>query len=237
MIFSIDEIRDNLATMLGNEEFVTDKTGVKTIEIIGSSFLASEPAIFGEPNEDYIAREIEWYKSMSLNVNDIPGGAPLIWQQVSSSEGLINSNYGFLVWSDANYKQYDYVLEELLKNPHSRRAVMVYTRPSIWLDYNQNGMSDFICTNTVQYMIRNGFLHAVVQMRSNDVIFGYKNDYAWQKYILNKLADDLNVPAGDIVWNAGSLHVYERHFDLVRKWDEETQNSRVITIPLQPEFG
>lgn len=189
------------------------------------------------PNEDYIQRELEWYKSMSLNVNDIPGGAPLIWQQVSSTEGLINSNYGFLVWSANNYAQYNHVLSELTKNPFSRRAVMIYTRPSIWLEYNRDGMSDFICTNTVQYMIRSGMLHAVVQMRSNDVIFGYRNDWAWQKYLLDRLADDLNVPAGDIVWNAGSLHVYERHFDMVRKWDEETLNNRIVTIPMFGDSG
>jgi thymidylate synthase len=83
------------------------------------------------------------------------------------------------------------------------------------MDYNANGMSDFMCTNAVQYMIRDGKLNAVVQMRSNDVVFGYKNDYAWQKFVLDKLAADLEVTPGRIIWNAGSLHVYERHFKLV----------------------
>jgi thymidylate synthase len=73
-----------------------------------------------------------------------------------------------------------------------------------------------MCTNAVQYMIRHGALHAVVQMRSNDAVFGYKNDYAWQKHVLDRLSDELNIPAGDIHWNVGSLHVYERHFDLVK---------------------
>ena len=39
---------------LAAENFVTDKTGQKTIEIIGASFIADQPAIFGEPNEKYI---------------------------------------------------------------------------------------------------------------------------------------------------------------------------------------
>jgi thymidylate synthase len=64
-------------------------------------------------------------------------------------------------------------------------------------------------------MIRYGRLNAVVQMRSNDVVFGYRNDYAWQKHVLQKLAKDLGVVEGDIYWNAGSLHVYERHFNMV----------------------
>lgn len=210
------DIRGEFKYLLQTEQFVTDKTGVKTIEIIGSSFIASEPAIFGEPNEEYIARELAWYESQSLKVADIPGGPPVIWKQVSSSkEGEINSNYGYLIWSDENHHQYLNVLKELKKNPFSRRAVMIYNRPSMHYDYNRGGMSDFICTNAVQYMIRNDKLHAVVQMRSNDAYFGYRNDWAWQKYVLDKLAKDLAVAPGTIYWNAGSLHLYERHFDMV----------------------
>ena len=52
-------------------------------------------------------------------------------------------------------------------------------------------------------------------MRSNDVVFGYKNDYAWQKHVLDMLAADLFVEPGEIYWNAGSLHVYSRHFHLI----------------------
>ena len=65
-------------------------------------------------------------------------------------------------------------------------------------------------------MIRYGRLEAHVQMRSNDVLFGYRNDYAWQEHVLKLLANKLDVQIGNIYWNIGSLHVYERHFDLVK---------------------
>jgi thymidylate synthase len=213
---SVNYIREVFKSLLENDDFVIDKTGVKMIEIVGANFIADMPAIFGTPNQEYIDREIDWYESMSLNVNDIKPPVPAIWQQVASESGNINSNYGWCIWSDENWAQYDHVVAELQNNPNSRRAVMIYTRPSMWNDYNTDGMSDFMCTNAVQYMIRHDALHAVVQMRSNDAVFGYKNDYAWQKYVLNKLADELNVPVGDIHWNVGSLHVYSRHFDLVK---------------------
>ena len=67
----------------------------------------------------------------------------------------------------------------------------------------------------MQYLIRDNKLHAIVQMRSNDVVYGYKNDFAWQETVLNELSSDLGLDMGDIHWNVGSLHVYERHFDLV----------------------
>ena len=101
--------------------------------------------------------------------------------------------------------------------PNSRRAVMIYTRPTMWEDYKRDGMSDFMCTNTVQYMIRNEQLVAIVQMRSNDVVFGYRNDYAWQKHVADTLTADLGLTKEPkIIWHVGNLHVYERHFDKVK---------------------
>ena len=215
MYNSVQEIRDAFVKMLRYGEYVTDKTGVNMLEIVGANFIADEPAIFGKVNEDYVRRELEWYESMSLNVHDIPGGAPQIWQAVADKNGFINSNYGWCIFSEENGLQYHNARIELMNNPYSRRATMIYTRPQMWVDFNKDGRSDFMCTNAVQYMIRGDKLHAIVQMRSNDVVFGYKNDYAWQKHVLDMLAGDLNVEPGYIIWNVGSLHVYERHFHLV----------------------
>ncbi|EJP8998602.1 dCMP hydroxymethylase [Escherichia coli] len=222
---TVEEIRLHLGLALKEKDFVVDKTGVKTIEIIGASFVADEPFIFGALNDEYIQRELEWYKSKSLFVKDIPGETPKIWQQVASSKGEINSNYGWAIWSEDNYAQYDMCLAELGQNPDSRRGIMIYTRPSMQFDYNKDGMSDFMCTNTVQYLIRDKKVNAVVNMRSNDCWAGYRNDYAWQKYVLDKLVSDLNAgdstrqyKAGSIIWNVGSLHVYSRHFYLVDHW-------------------
>jgi thymidylate synthase len=216
-MLKVEDIRNHFIDELLESRFVTDKTGVKTIEMIGATFEADEPTIFGEVNEDYIQRELDWYKSMSLYVDDIPGITPAIWQQVADRGGKINSNYGWAIYHKDNHLQYANVLNELTFSPNSRRAVMIYTRPTMWADYNRDGMSDFMCTNTVQYMIRDGQLVAVVQMRSNDVVFGYRNDYAWQKHVADTLTADLGLTKEPkIIWHVGSLHVYERHFDKVK---------------------
>lgn len=226
-------LKEKAFTRVNREASMTGLTGNTTIEIVGASFVADEDHIFGEVNWAYVAREEEWYNSMSLNVNDIPGGAPVIWRTVADVDGFINSNYGWCIYSKengfmqypdiskvpteflVNDSQYVRTLAELKKNPESRRAMMIYTRPTMWLDYNKNGRSDFMCTNAVQYLIRDGALHAIVQMRSNDAIFGFRNDRAWQQHVLEKLAADLGVPAGKLHWQVGSLHVYERHYYLV----------------------
>lgn len=222
---NVRNIQDAFVNLYKSKQFVTDKTGVKTIELVGASFVCDKPAIFGEPNFDYIKRELEWYESESLNVNDLQP-TPQIWQDISDKDGMIHSNYGYLIYSEKNGRQFMKVRDELIKNPNSRRAVMIYTRPSIHNEYNKNGMSDFICTNAVQYLIRDKRLHAVVQMRSNDVVFGYRNDFAWQRYVLEFLADELKLEYGDITWQVGSLHVYERHFNFIEDEIEDRKRKK-----------
>ena len=228
-LHSVKDIREFFIGELNDGEFTIDKTGQKTIELFGASFLATEPAIFGEPVKDYINAEIAWYESQSTNINKLAkiyGKSPVAWQYAANDYGEINSNYGHLIYSEKFYSQYNNVLQELLKNPDGRRATMVYNRPSIWKEYNEDGKSDFICTNAVTYYIRDGILHAVVQMRSNDVVFGYKNDYAWQFHVMEKLCFDYNnedryvngntIEPGMMMWQVQNLHVYERHFNLVK---------------------
>ena len=217
IVYGVNNIRNIFREKLKMEDFVTDKTGVKTIEIINASFFADQDAIFGTPNLDYIERELQWYKSKSLNVNDIPGGAPEIWKMVANPNGRINSNYGWCIYSFENGDQFNKVVEELKRNPDSRRGTMIYNRPSMHYDFNNSGMSDFMCTNAVQYLIRDGKVNALVYMRSNDAVFGYKNDYAWQKHVLQEVCNELNLPMGNIYWNVASLHVYERHFKFVNE--------------------
>lgn len=217
----VDDIRDLLTEKWLSEDYTNG-----TIELVGESFVADVPTIFGKPNDDYVERELQWYRSGSLYVNDIPGGAPKIWQQISSSTGKINSNYGHLLLSPSNGNQLSNVIIALMQDPGSRRATAIYTRPTMHSDWNAGGMQDFVCTNAVQYLIRNDELMVIVQMRSNDVVFGYRNDYAWQRYIQELIVSTLRgsdkfeqLRPGRIIWHAASLHVYERHFWMLEHYN------------------
>ena len=217
-MLTVNDIREYFIQELRDENFTVDRTNSKTIELIGASFIADEEAIFGEPNVPYIDAELDWYLGCSTNINDIryKDEPPKAWQYAANEYGEINSNYGKLIFDDKYYRQFDNVVNELNHEPDSRRAVMIYNRPSIWTEFDENGKNDFICTNAVSYYIRDGYLQSVVQMRSNDVVFGYKNDYAWQRYVMNMVANEVDCEVGSLIWQVQNLHVYERHFDLVK---------------------
>ena len=204
---------------------VHDRHPEGMLELLGASFHADEASIFGNPNKEYMVAEVDWYDSQECNVNklnDLYGKVPVIWKEhAANTRGEINSNYGWCVYSKENGSQYDNVLRELKTNPHSRRATMIYTRPSMHNDDREDGKNDFICTNAVTYYIRDDKLYTVVQMRSNDVVFGYMNDYYWATRVSDRLAVDLDVEVGNMIWQSQSLHIYPRHFHHVKKWCED----------------
>ena len=59
---TVNDIREYFKNELKEERFTTDKTGAQTIEMIGASFLANEPSIFGTPSEKYIASELKGFE-------------------------------------------------------------------------------------------------------------------------------------------------------------------------------
>lgn len=193
-----------------------DKQQSKTIEIQNAHFIVDKPWIIREPNLEYFFRELQWYLNKSLNINDIPEGAPKMWKTCADKNGFINSNYGWCIFSEENGNQYKNCLIKLQEDPHTREAIMIYNRPSMHTDYNSNGMHDFMCCQNMQYFINEiddeKYLDCIANFRSNDAVFGFNNDALWAKYIQQRLAKDLQVNAGKLYWNAGSLHVYERHF-------------------------
>ena len=159
-MLKVKDVRDELKRKYREGEFVIDKSGAKTVEILGATFVCDEDFIVRAPNAEYIERELEWYKSQSLYVADIQGKTPAIWESVSSHDGKINSNYGFLIWSKENGNQYDMVRQELGHNRNSRRATMIYNRPSIHTDFCTDGMSDFICTYANGFFVRDDKLYS-----------------------------------------------------------------------------
>ncbi len=222
-MMTVSDIRNQFLGMYKNEMFVIDKSGVKTLEIIGASFIADEESIFGELNQKYAEAEIEWYESQSLNVNDIAKYyhiVPKIWKQVADENGMINSNYGFCAFSSLNGNQWDNVIKALKNNANTRQAIFIFNRPSMHIDAYDLGKSDFMCFQNIHVFIRNNKLEMIVCSRSTDGVFGYLNDNYFVKYLQIKLHEELSdiyqyLQLGNIQFNVGSIHIYEQHFKLL----------------------
>ena len=73
-----------------------------------------------------------------------------MWKRCATSDGYINSNYGWMIWSKDNYNQFDHCINKLVDDIHTREACMIYNRPSMQEEYCKDGMHDFCCTYAIQ---------------------------------------------------------------------------------------
>lgn len=112
------------------------------------------------------------------------------------------------------------VIEELTRNPQSRRAVMVIERPE---DIHSD---DPPCLQHIQYFIRatpkypNGQLDCKVLFRSNDAVKAtFMNMFALIR-LQEVIAKKLKVPVGTYVHRANSFHAYERDWPLLESYAE-----------------
>ena len=180
-------------------------------------------------NEKYAKNELSWYESCDLSINGHEGieNNP-VWKRCATKDGMINSNYGWCVWSKENNEQYKHVLESFKKDISNKHGVMLYSRPTINDEWNDDVHAhyDMMCTIYVSYMLREGLMHCFVHMRSNDAWSGIRNDLVWQQFVLNKLVSELNdcgieCKCGPIHWHADSLHIYKRSEERILNYLKE----------------
>ncbi len=102
--------------------------------------------------------------------------------------------------------QLPWIVEELRRNPDSRRAVV-----SIRSEEDMRTGSP-ACLQSIHYLIRDGKLHCKVLFRSNDATkAAYMNAFALI-LLQKRIADTLGVGVGTYTHRANSFHVYERDY-------------------------
>jgi thymidylate synthase len=155
--------------------------------------------------------------------------------QFSDDGERINSAYGHRLFKNRwhydspkdDRSQWDNIVDELKRDPDSRRAVMHINEPrDLWWAVDR-GSKDVPCTMSLQLLIRDRKLHMHVLMRSNDVVWGLPYDVfsftCLQESFLYKL-QAAGVPVDDLgTYNhtAGSLHVYDTHFTMAEEVSKE----------------
>jgi len=188
-------------------------------ELINYNFVLYEPfdrfIDFHERklNIKYIIAELAWYLRGNLFLDGIDHYAKF-WGDICDKNGTINSNYGYYIFKEG---QFNRIIDKLKEDMYTRQAIIIINRPDVLF----KNTKDQICTTSLHFLIRDDKLHLIVNMRSNDLIFGLCNDLPFftilQEFILNIMIDFYpQLKMGNYFHNDGSLHVYERHFDLVK---------------------
>tara|TARA_R110000744_G_scaffold188013_1_gene307366 strand:+ start:3159 stop:3806 length:648 start_codon:yes stop_codon:yes gene_type:complete len=160
-------------------------------------------------SETYAKAEWDWYLSGDPRVSklgDIYGKTPAIWERMADGDGVVNSNYGYQ-WQRRN--QLDKVVEQLIKNPQTRKAaISIYDGKEI----HRYG-HDTPCTYAIQFTIVNNKLNMSVYMRSNDIWFGFCNDQYCFSMLQKLVSDRTGYEVGEYYHHAHNMHVYNNFLD------------------------
>lgn len=120
--------------------------------------------------------------------------------------------------------QLSQVVRRLKSDAASRQAILQIYDPA----YDSYGETrDVPCTLNLQFALRNDRLDVTVNMRSNDLWWGFAYDVFQFSQLQRVLAEALSVSCGTYTHHATSLHLYERNFDAV---DELTEPSDVAIL-------
>lgn len=152
----------------------------------------------------YAVGELMWYLSGNRNLSAIQNYTSA-WDRMSDDGETVNSNYGWCIFNKYGFNQWGYVKDMLKKDPNSRQAV-IHIKTA-----DPKPSKDVNCTVCLQFLIRDGKLHATVYMRSNDIWMGFPYDVFSFTAMQCKMAMELGVGIGTYTHIAGSLHLYERN--------------------------
>lgn len=176
---------------------------------------------------NYIKREILWYFTGSRSPAMVATAKR--WKKVTV-DGEVNSNYGDYLFGDGYIigGEMPYVVTELMKKD-SRRAVAFIGNNSTYAQMWTG--KDFPCTTTLQFFKRNGKLDLNVYMRSNDLIYGWRNDLPFFTLLQEMVAADIGVELGTYTHIAGSLHIYPKHQYLLDRFSEDKFDADISPMP------
>lgn len=120
-------------------------------------------------------------------------------------------------------KQLPWVIEELRRNPDTRRAVI-----SIRSEEDMRTGSP-ACLQNIHYLIRDGKLHCKVLFRSNDATkAAFMNAFALI-LLQKRVADAVGAGMGTYTHRANSFHVYERDYGLFDGYVRRIRSGAEVT--------
>ena len=212
---------------------VDPRTGNKTLYNV--SWIADRDSMIGNRNEDWVQRELKWFRLGSDTLDDMEPPIPQAFQDCAGVDNRVNSAYGHILFStdvtEDSVSLYEHLVRAFLaEGLGTRHATAIISDRNIHTMYRADGRRDFICTNALNVMVdSSNKLHINAQMRSMDAVWGYRADYSMWDLLMDTLVEDLkrwdnDVTRGDIHFQVANLHVYPRHFHLLEKEAEDADD-------------
>jgi thymidylate synthase len=163
-----------------------------------------------------IVHELLWFLKGDTNVGYLRENGVTIWDEWADQNGDLGPVYGkqWRSWAKPDggaVDQIAWVLDEIRRNPDSRRLVVTAWNPA---DLDRMALAPCHCL--FQFYVAQGRLSCQLYQRSADVFLGVPFNIASYALLTHMMAQATGLRPGDFVHTLGDAHLYVNHLEQAR---------------------
>jgi thymidylate synthase len=195
-----------------------DRTGTGTLSVFGHQmrFDLAEgfPLVTTKKlHLKSIVHELLWFLAGDTNVAYLQAHGVTIWDEWADEHGDLGPVYGkqWRSWQKPDggtVDQIRWVLDEIRRNPDSRRLVVTAWNPA---DLDRMALAPCHCL--FQFYVADGRLSCQLYQRSADVFLGVPFNIASYALLTHMVAHVCGLEPGDFVHAFGDVHLYVNHVE------------------------
>lgn len=209
---------DLLQHILDNGVRKSDRTGTGTISCFGYQMRFDLQKGFPlvttkKLHLKSIIYELLWFLKGDTNIKYLNEHGVTIWDEWADKDGNLGPVYGhqWRSWQGANGKVYDQlkdVVEQIKKNPDSRRLIV-----NAWNVADLPDMALSPCHALFQFYVADGKLSCQLYQRSADVFLGVPFNIASYALLTMMVAQVCDLQPGEFIHTFGDAHLYLNHVE------------------------
>jgi thymidylate synthase len=212
------QYHDLLKSALENGVKKDDRTGTGTVSMFGYQMRFNLQEGFPllttkKLHTRSIFHELLWFLKGETNIKYLKDNKVTIWDEWADADGNLGPVYGkqWRSWETADGRTIDQisnVVEQIKKNPDSRRLLVVAFNPG---DVEKMALPP--CHAFFQFYVANGKLSCQLYQRSADIFLGVPFNIASYALLTHMIAQVCNLDVGDFVHTLGDAHIYLNHLE------------------------
>ncbi len=160
-----------------------------------------------------IFHELLWFLRGDTNINYLRENKVSIWDEWADEQGNLGPVYGkqWRSWETSDGRQIDQissVIEQIKKNPDSRRLLVVAFNPG-----EIDKMALPPCHAFFQFYVADGKLSCQLYQRSADIFLGVPFNIASYALLTHMVAQVCDLLPGEFIHTLGDAHLYNNHLE------------------------
>jgi thymidylate synthase len=198
-----------------------DRTGTGTLSVFGHQMRFDLSRGFPlvttkKVHLKSVVHELLWFLQGDTNVRTLQRNGVTIWDEWADERGDLGPVYGkqWRSWEKpggGSVDQIRWVLDEIRRNPSSRRLVVSAWNPA---DLDRRALAPCHCL--FQFYVADGRLSCQLYQRSADVFLGVPFNIASYALLTHMIAQTSGFRPGDFVHTFGDAHLYLNHIEQAR---------------------